>query len=139
MKYKQLIYKSKAAPDLRPDAIVEIVRVAQSSNLKKRVSGLLVHTNGVFVQLIEGSPSVVDGLFERISKDPRHVDIEILGSFDTDKVAMPTWAMAYFSSDLPGSSKSSMPFILSELSTRQICGRLPSNVAVLFHGVLNNG
>jgi hypothetical protein len=42
------------------------------------ITGMLLHKNGSFLQVIEGSKAVIRDMFARISADPRHIDIRTI-------------------------------------------------------------
>ena len=54
-------------------------------------------TEGWFVQALEGDESVVRGLYERISEDPRHEDVTVIESAPVDGRVFSRWAMAQVS------------------------------------------
>lgn len=44
-------------------------------NKMDHITGLLMYSDGVFVQLIEGPPSAVKHLWSRLLRDPRHFGV----------------------------------------------------------------
>lgn len=136
MKLVQLVYRSVAAPGLSESEVVRILRKSQEKNHAKRLSGLLVYRDHRFLQLLEGAESAVMGMFEQISRDPRHRKVEVLWVGTAMKVAMPTWAMAYVSPTLPAPERSRNDFVLSEEDARQICEALPDHLGAPFLAVL---
>lgn len=48
---------------------------------------------GYFIQLLEGDQATVIDLIEKISKDPRHRDIEIVLDFVSPSRLFPQWSM----------------------------------------------
>lgn len=136
MKLVQLVYRSVAAPGLSEHEVVRILKKSQEKNHAKRLSGLLVYREHRFLQLLEGAESEVMGLFEQISRDPRHTKVEVLWVGTATKVAMPTWAMAYVSPTLPDTERSHNGFVLSEEDARQICEALPEHLGTPFLAVL---
>ena len=42
------------------------------------ITGMLLHKNGSFLQVIEGSKAVICDMFARISADPRHTNIRTI-------------------------------------------------------------
>lgn len=73
--FVQLIYISEAVgEELSP----EFIREAQERNKKVGVSGVIVSTPKVYLQLIEGERTAVNRLYSRILKDYRHTNLVIL-------------------------------------------------------------
>lgn len=74
----QIMYVSSARPELTEDALHEILSAAQTNNAKRGISGILLHSDGNLLQLIEGSESQVNLLFDKISQDTRHDKLLVL-------------------------------------------------------------
>ena len=81
MEFVRVLYASKVAnsyPDLKQD-LIEILNTAVDFNYRNEITGVLYYGHGYFVQCLEGRKSKVDDLFyQRILKDPRHKNCEIL-------------------------------------------------------------
>ena len=73
-----LAYVSNADDHLDKRAINTLFEHTVSQNEKLQISGFLVHGDSNFLQLLEGQKIEVLALFEKISKDQRHKDIQIL-------------------------------------------------------------
>lgn len=72
----QLIYTSTATRNLSEAELGEILSVAVRNNEKCNVTGLLLYSQGTFMQALEGEESVVDDLFKIIQADERHCNVE---------------------------------------------------------------
>ncbi len=68
---------------------------ARTKNALNEITGMLLYCEGVFVQLLEGEEAKVRETFERISKDPRHTDIQNIVSGRSEKRYFPNWLMGY--------------------------------------------
>lgn len=91
----RLVYRSRST--LHPDNVEELDRIFTSSvknNLRNNLSGCLAHPDGHFVQVIEGAVVEVDSLMARLTSDPRHTDIVVLGRWSTPARIFSRWAMA---------------------------------------------
>jgi hypothetical protein len=57
---------------------------------------MLIHSDGDFLQVLEGEPENVIGVYDRISVDPRHRDISVLqrGLGYGDRL-FPNWTMGF--------------------------------------------
>lgn len=91
----QLTYKSKAIPGVTNDIIEDILDSAQKNNSKKEISGCLVFLENNFVQILEGDQKLVENLYNKIKKDHRHTDIELLCSDQSDERLFNSWGMLY--------------------------------------------
>jgi len=92
-----LLYVSRAtiAAD-RVDAEVDvIIATSRDHNARVDITGGLVRAAGYFSQLLEGSTEAVESLMERISRDPRHTDVNVLRVMATDQRLLGDWSMAY--------------------------------------------
>ncbi|MEM7078356.1 MAG: BLUF domain-containing protein [Pseudomonadota bacterium] len=68
----QLVYVSRAAPELDGAALEAMLATARRNNAKTNVTGMLLHHGDSFIQVLEGGESAVERLFNHISNDPRH-------------------------------------------------------------------
>ncbi len=74
-----IVYLSKANEEfLKRDARQQLKIHSQSENAKHDISGLLIYSEGYFLQIIEGTSAEIDALYTRISHDPRHSKLDLL-------------------------------------------------------------
>ena len=92
---KRLIYLSRAHPSLRKPHINDILATSREQNRRNDITGLLIHHEGVFFQILEGDRDDVAACFARICTDWRHRDCHILMDKLIDVRAFGDWAMAY--------------------------------------------
>jgi len=92
----QLVYcsRSRLAPDDEATAMVDIVHVAAFLNARNGVTGALTLQDGMFVQVLEGSPSALDILMLHLHFDERHEEIEVVARGRIERRAFPAWGMA---------------------------------------------
>jgi hypothetical protein len=74
----QLIYVSASTDTLPDDKIADFLATNRRRNKQRGITGIVVHHEGSFLQVIEGKPDVVVGLFETIRRDPRHEAVTLL-------------------------------------------------------------
>ncbi|QJW98308.1 BLUF domain-containing protein [Frigoriglobus tundricola] len=74
----QIIYASAAAPTLTQTELENLLARARLKNSRLGITGILLHHEGTFLQVIEGPPDTVQGLFAKIIKDPRHTHVVLL-------------------------------------------------------------
>ncbi|MEM1036414.1 MAG: BLUF domain-containing protein [Pseudomonadota bacterium] len=92
---ERLIYVSEAAPNLSAKGIQKIVNISHLHNQMSNITGLLVHDEGYFLQILEGVPSDVEATYQRISKDRRHSNCQLLLAQPITQRAFPKWLMGY--------------------------------------------
>lgn len=70
----RLIYLS-TSKSLTDDDLTQLLIKSQKSNRLNDISGILLHKNGEFIQVLEGKKKAVTDLFNIIKKDSRHENI----------------------------------------------------------------
>ena len=95
MSINQLIYSSSASKKMLKSDLYIILRQARKNNEFIGVTGLLIYADKYFFQVLEGQKEAVSQLFEKISNDKRHYDVQILGESNINICAFPNWRMAY--------------------------------------------
>jgi hypothetical protein len=68
----ELIYSSAARQPFSEAALKTLLVKARARNAPLGLTGLLLHENGSFLQVLEGTQQAVTELYERLCKDPRH-------------------------------------------------------------------
>jgi hypothetical protein len=90
-----ILYVSTAAWALSEVEIEVILETSRERNQHADVTGILLHRDGTFMQLIEGPQASLDRIFAIIRRDARHTGIiEILNEPATAR-ELPIWSMAY--------------------------------------------
>jgi replication-associated recombination protein RarA len=92
MALTQLIYASR--PFGFDDAMLNgILLDARRNNPLHEVTGALICRADIYLQLIEGPQAAIEGLFQRIEVDNRHLEVmELRRTPVTDRL-FPAWAM----------------------------------------------
>jgi hypothetical protein len=103
----QLIYSSSAVQPFSPAALGNLLVRARRHNSTAQVTGMLLHVDGAFLQVLEGVPEVINPLFARISADARHSRVLLLLGRDIADRNFGDWSMGFFdasgrSAALPG-------------------------------------
>ena len=93
MRIKQLVYASRQAVEFDGLRLVSLLYTARDRNAAQDITGVLLYSNGLFVQCLEGPPENVDALYAKICLDPRHGEIVLLQSIDTDERHFESWMM----------------------------------------------
>lgn len=95
----KIIYSSSAVGSWDSDQLRDLGRSACLANINKDITGVLFHSEGRFVQLLEGPNEQLDKLFAQIQVDQRHTDINVLSHSIGIKRSCPQWAMAFMDLD----------------------------------------
>jgi hypothetical protein len=75
--------------------IVAYLKVFRVNNARLGITGMLLHEDGCFVQLLEGHDDATDNLFAKICADPRHRGAMVLLKRDIEQRCFPDWSMGY--------------------------------------------
>ncbi len=68
----RVLYRSLAAPPLAEPMLAALLAQSREYNTAHYITGLLLHCEGHFAQLLEGPAAAVRALFAHIQRDPRH-------------------------------------------------------------------
>lgn len=77
------------------EEIESILAAARRNNPPLSVTGALVFNRGLFAQVLEGPCPSVESLFEKILRDERHGDIQVLGFGAARERLFSNWSMAF--------------------------------------------
>lgn len=75
MPLRQVVYVSSGTREYAASELEEIAETGRRNNGRTGITGVLLHYNGNFLQLIEGEADAVNETFARISADSRHTGI----------------------------------------------------------------
>jgi hypothetical protein len=92
----QLVYASAATSAFTPEALRELLHRARATNTSLDVSGMLLHLDGSFLQVLEGEPAVVNELYAKIARDRRHARVITLVTRSIAERNFPDWSMGFF-------------------------------------------
>jgi len=92
---RQIVYVSSALAKLDKDELEDLVAQSRKRNDAVNVTGLLVYSDGNFMQAIEGGHDEVEQLYNRIADDPRHRDLMVIVDHSVEDRSFPSWRMAY--------------------------------------------
>ena len=90
----RLIYISRAVGPQTTTVTTQILETARSYNKAHNLTGVLCQGKGLYVQVLEGERSVVNGLYNRIVADNRHEHTEIVHFGEIDTRQFKDWSMA---------------------------------------------
>jgi hypothetical protein len=91
---KRITYVSRYAKPLSAGEIESLGESAAKKNRELGLTGFLMASGGLFYQVIEGPPEVVDEIYGTIAGDERHTDVVLLRSEEpVEKRSFPDWSM----------------------------------------------
>ncbi|MCV2371014.1 BLUF domain-containing protein [Roseateles oligotrophus] len=88
-----LLYASRAAHTMSGQDLVAILKQSREHNAGAGLTGLLCHSDGVFMQLLEGGRDAVNARYQRIASDPRHKDVILLSYAEIAEREFAGWTM----------------------------------------------
>lgn len=96
---KQLIYKSQSVTMITSELIDDVLFAAARFNEQHDITGILLYSEDVFLQLIEGAPADIDELYKRILADERHANVQTVYLGYAEERSYPNWRMRAYTSD----------------------------------------
>ena len=91
----QVIYASAAKRVMSAAGLRNILTTAGARNAAIGVTGMLVHDDGSFLQVLEGPDEAVTALVERIKADPRHDHFRLLSKKEIQAREFGEWSMGF--------------------------------------------
>lgn len=76
-------------------ALQGILGTAQRNNERDKITGALICREDLYIQFLEGERSKVECTYDRICKDDRHTDIQLILYENVDLRLFPMWSMRH--------------------------------------------
>ena len=92
-------YVSTETGDLGSSGMVGLLTEARRINTSRDITGLLLHRDRSFYQVLEGEEEVVRQTFDSIEKDQRHTAIDVLFEGEVEEREFPDWQMGFLNLD----------------------------------------
>jgi hypothetical protein len=89
-----MIYISRSVGPQTTTVTTQILETARRYNKAHNLTGVLCQGRGLYVQVLEGERSVVNGLYRRIVADNRHDHTEIVHFGEIESRQFKEWSMA---------------------------------------------
>lgn len=93
------LYISIAHAGLTAEDLDAIAKDASVSNASAGITGMLVHADGYFLQVLEGPEDTVRSLIAAISADSRHTDFHIILLGHAERRNFAEWSMGIVNLD----------------------------------------
>lgn len=95
MSFYQLLYVSGTARPMSEQDIAQILTTSRRNNGALGVTGMLLHADGAFIQVLEGEEQTVLHLADRIKRDQRHRNFMVLYEMNAARRAFADWQMGF--------------------------------------------
>jgi Sensors of blue-light using FAD len=89
----RLMYASRAVAAFDQEELTAILRRSRQNNPELGITGVLCFSQGVFLQVLEGGRSPVNQLYNRITTDARHTQVELLRYDEIEERRFASWSM----------------------------------------------
>jgi hypothetical protein len=97
-----LVYVSRARPRFMAEQLQDLLARSRASNVKAGITGMLLHKDSRFMQVLEGEETAVVDLYRRIAVDPRHCEVVPLLREPLAARQFADWFMGFSNLDEPG-------------------------------------
>lgn len=91
----RLVYLSSATAAMSEAELADLAARARTFNAAHRITGMLIHAEGNFLQVLEGDEREVDALFGRIRRDARHTHLLLLERTPIERREFADWDMGF--------------------------------------------
>jgi hypothetical protein len=91
---KQLLYASNTHRDVSDAVLEDILAASRRNNAACDVTGVLLYSEGGFMQVLEGEDAAVAATYARICADKRHWNTMVLLNRDAPR-AFGAWSMGF--------------------------------------------
>jgi Sensors of blue-light using FAD len=95
----RIIYLSSAVDSVDDKELNHLLLKSREWNLDNKITGILLHIDGDFIQVLEGDQEVIEKLFAKISTDNRHKGIIVVSKSNIEKRQFEDWSMGYKSTN----------------------------------------
>ena len=93
---RRFLYISELVPTMPSTVVGQILRQSRERNHQLKLSGALLFDGERFCQLLEGAPDATQALMQRIERDPRHRNVQVLlDALSPAPRMMPQWQCGY--------------------------------------------
>lgn len=91
----QMMYVSGVVGALGHQDVEDILETSRAKNAARGITGVLIYSGDMFLQVLEGDRDAVRALARRIETDPRHRNFMVLAELTAQNRAFQSWAMGF--------------------------------------------
>ena len=95
----RIIYLSSATTKFTNEEILTLLNASRKNNEANKITGLLLYSDGNFLQIIEGKQKKIKALYAKINMDFRHRNIIKVFEGKVSHRIYPKWHMGFNSID----------------------------------------
>jgi hypothetical protein len=136
MVLQRTIYTSKAKKKFSKRNLLDLLHDARVYNTLDNITGILMHREGCFLQVIEGESKVINNLVSRLKRDPRHNEFKIIFDSSVNNRFFSNWAMSCADFDKP--ELSLIPGIRTDLNDPKVINNIIKNLPEIASFFLKN-
>jgi hypothetical protein len=92
-----LIYASAADSKMSDAGLRAILDRARTVNSQLDITGILLHTEGSYFQVLEGDAEAIDSLYAKIAHDKRHTNVVLIVREPIASRSFAEWSMGFAS------------------------------------------
>ena len=92
-------YVSTETGDMGTQGMIELMAEARRINTERDITGLLLHREKSFYQVLEGTEAEVMRTFASIEKDERHSAVDVLFDGEIEEREFADWRMGFLNLD----------------------------------------
>ncbi|WP_462266005.1 BLUF domain-containing protein [Mucilaginibacter sp.] len=96
---KYIVYLSTATHLMNQSELLSLLNTSRRNNQQNGLTGMLLYSEGTFIQLLEGDSERVSRTYESILSDERHKNIIKLTEGENKERQFPDWSMGFKAAD----------------------------------------
>ena len=131
---RQLVYVSAAARVLSAEDLEQILYASRHNNPASDVTGMLLHIDSGFLQILEGPEEGVEEIYRRIAQDRRHKSLSVLSDQSVQERLFSEWSMGF---DRPEPEAEADESVFA-ITRDAIGGKLPDEKAPILARLIAN-
>lgn len=89
----RLLYASRAVGKIECAGVHDIMQQSHAHNHQNGITGILCHTDKLYMQVLEGGRAAVNALYAKILGDARHTDVVLLHYEEISERHYAGWTM----------------------------------------------
>ena len=96
---KNIVYVSTAVTLMHENQLFDILHNSRLHNEALGITGILLYSEGTFIQVLEGKDNIINALYARIKADQRHKDVVTLIDEPISEKSFAKWLMGFAITD----------------------------------------
>lgn len=92
---KYIVYISSASHLMSSEELLAILETSRKNNVERGLTGMLLYSEGTFIQLLEGEEASLQETYKAIVSDTRHKNIIKMVESTGENRIFPEWSMGF--------------------------------------------